>query len=88
MYGFHFLVWFLCVRGVKDTQVRSPKTAAGGRIRSAGGQPAAVCSRTGSNMYGIYCSVASSCSPVLQRDFFFHPFTLIDGRIDIWSQFV
>ena len=22
MYGFHFLVWFLCVRGIKDTQVR------------------------------------------------------------------
>ena len=21
MYGFHFLVWFLCVRGIKDTQV-------------------------------------------------------------------
>ena len=21
MYGFHFLVWFLCVRGVRDTQV-------------------------------------------------------------------
>lgn len=21
MYGFHFLVWFLCVKGVKDTQV-------------------------------------------------------------------
>lgn len=20
MYGFHFLVWFLCVRGVRDTQ--------------------------------------------------------------------
>lgn len=20
MYGFHFLVWFLCVRGIKDTQ--------------------------------------------------------------------
>lgn len=22
MYGFHFLVWFLCVRGIKDTQVQ------------------------------------------------------------------
>ena len=22
MYGFHFLVWFLCVRGIRDTQVR------------------------------------------------------------------
>ena len=21
MYGFHFLVWSLCVRGIKDTQV-------------------------------------------------------------------
>lgn len=20
MYGFHFLVWFFCVRGIKDTQ--------------------------------------------------------------------